>query len=155
MRSIGLTLLALLIQPVLGTRASRVIHEIQPPDEGDRDAHLVREVNQQLSRVPLYTVFDKLQYSVHGDEVTLTRRVFQPSVKYDAENAIRQIEGVKIVNNNIELLPPARWLTRLDVRGRGGLDPGRNYHATAWEIYDRDTSLLRAALAMNLVGDVF
>ena len=58
-----------------------------------------------LGRVPWYTVFDNLQYSVNGNEVTLSGQVVQPTVKADAENAVKHIEGVEKVNDQIEVLP--------------------------------------------------
>ncbi len=55
--------------------------------------------------VPWYTVFDILQYSVTGNDVTLTGEVTNPTLKSDAENAVKHIEGVEKVNNQIEVLP--------------------------------------------------
>jgi len=55
--------------------------------------------------VPWLSVFDNLQYSVNGSEVTLGGQVWQPVTKQDAETAVKGIEGVTKVNNNIEVLP--------------------------------------------------
>jgi hyperosmotically inducible protein len=41
---------------------------------------------------------------VDGDTVTLTGKVTRPSLKTDAENAVRSIEGVTSVENRIEIL---------------------------------------------------
>lgn len=57
--------------------------------------------------VPWYSVFDILQYSVNGDDVTLTGAVVNPTVKTDAETAVKHIEGVEKVSNQIEILPPS------------------------------------------------
>jgi hyperosmotically inducible periplasmic protein len=68
---------------------------------------LTREVGHELAMVPWYTVFDILKYSVSGNEVTLTGAVVNPTVKTDAENAVKHIEGVEKVNDQIEVLPPS------------------------------------------------
>jgi osmotically-inducible protein OsmY len=42
---------------------------------------------------------------VEGDKVTLLGQVARPSLKSDAENAVKSIEGVASVNNQIQVLP--------------------------------------------------
>jgi hyperosmotically inducible periplasmic protein len=78
-----------------------------PPDRGSQNYEqwLTREVGHQLVQVPWLSVFDNLQYSVMGSEVTLSGQVWQPVTKDDAETAVKGIEGVTKVNNNIEVLP--------------------------------------------------
>jgi osmotically-inducible protein OsmY len=78
-----------------------------PPDRSSQNYEqwLTREVGHQLVQVPWLSVFDNLQYSVKGSEVTLSGQVWQPVTKDDAETAVKGIEGVTKVNNNIEVLP--------------------------------------------------
>ena len=78
-----------------------------PPERGTQNYEkwLTREVGHQLIQVPWLSVFDNLQYSVNGSEVTLSGQVWQPVTKKDAETAVKGIEGVTKVNNNIEVLP--------------------------------------------------
>jgi hyperosmotically inducible protein len=71
------------------------------------DEYLKREVRHELMMVPWYSVFDILQFSVNGTEVTLLGAVTNPTVKTDAENAVKRIEGVEKVTNQIEVLPPS------------------------------------------------
>ena len=66
---------------------------------------LTQEVRHQLVLLPFYSVFDNLEYKVDGSEVTLSGQVTQPVVKIDAGNAVKRIEGVTKVTNNIEVLP--------------------------------------------------
>src|SRR5258708_12208185 len=54
-----------------------------------------------------YSVCDNLAYKVEGDKVTLYGQVTRPSLKSDAESAVKSIEGVASVVNNIEILPPS------------------------------------------------
>jgi hyperosmotically inducible protein len=64
-----------------------------------------REVRHELVSLPWYSIFDNLAYSVNGGEVTLLGQVTQPVLKDDAGNAVKKIEGVESVKNNIEVLP--------------------------------------------------
>ncbi len=55
--------------------------------------------------IPYYGVFDYLGYKVDGRDVTLVGQVRMPVLKTRAENAVRGIEGVETVTDNIEVLP--------------------------------------------------
>jgi len=66
---------------------------------------ITREVRHELITLPYYSVFDDLAYRVDGDTVTLFGSVTRPTLKSDAENAVKKIEGVDKVVNNIEVLP--------------------------------------------------
>ncbi len=68
-------------------------------------AYLVREVRHQLVMLPFYSVFDNLEYKVEGYTVELNGQVSRPTLKTDAERAVKEIEGVEKVVNNIEVLP--------------------------------------------------
>jgi hyperosmotically inducible protein len=74
-------------------------------DDGKTGASLIREVRHQLVMLPYYSVFDNLTYTVEGDNVTLNGQVTRPTVKSDAESAVKSIEGVGSVVNNVEVLP--------------------------------------------------
>jgi hyperosmotically inducible protein len=69
------------------------------------EARLVQEVRHQLVMLPYYGVFDDLGFSVNGGTVTLMGQVTQPVLKDDAARAVKKIEGVTNVTNNIEVLP--------------------------------------------------
>jgi len=66
---------------------------------------IVREVRHELVMLPYYGVFDNLTYRVDGNVVTLFGQVTRPTLKSDAENVVKKIEGVERVTNNIEVLP--------------------------------------------------
>jgi hyperosmotically inducible protein len=67
--------------------------------------NLIREVRHQLVLLPYYSVFDNLAFRVEGDTVILEGQVVRPTLKSDAENAVKSIEGVGRVVNNIAVLP--------------------------------------------------
>jgi hyperosmotically inducible protein len=67
---------------------------------------IIKEVRHELVMLPFYGVFDNLAYKVDPDgTVTLLGQVARPVLKSDAENAVKHIEGVEKVVNNIEVLP--------------------------------------------------
>jgi len=67
--------------------------------------NLVKEVRHELVMLPYYGIFDDLSYRVDGDKVTLFGQVTRPTLKSDAGNAVKKIEGVGTVDNQIEVLP--------------------------------------------------
>ena len=74
---------------------------------GGQAAHdrIVKEVRHELVMLPYYGVFDNLAYRVDGSAVTLLGQVTRPTLKSDAQNVVKRIEGVEKVNNQIEVLP--------------------------------------------------
>ena len=66
---------------------------------------IAREVRHELVTLPGYRVFDYLNYRIDGSKVTLFGQVTRPLVKSDAEKAVKSIEGVTSVDNEIEVLP--------------------------------------------------
>jgi hyperosmotically inducible protein len=68
---------------------------------------IVREVQHALIMLPYYGAFDNLEFSVNGRTVTLSGQVVNPVTKKDAQNAVKRIEGVENVINNIDVLPPS------------------------------------------------
>lgn len=66
---------------------------------------IAREVRHELVMLPYYGVFDNLAYRVDGSTVTLVGEVTRPTLKSDAQNAVKNIEGVEKVVNDIKVLP--------------------------------------------------
>src|SRR4051812_30321082 len=66
---------------------------------------ITKEVRHELVMLPYYSVFDNLAYKVDGNTVTLLGQVSRPSLKSDAENVVKRIEGVDRVVNDIQVLP--------------------------------------------------
>jgi hyperosmotically inducible protein len=67
--------------------------------------YLIKEVRHQLLLLPYYSVFDNLGFRIEGDTVTLEGQVVRPTLKSDAEAAVKSVEGAGAVVNNIEVLP--------------------------------------------------
>ena len=67
---------------------------------------IVKEVHHELVMLPFYGVFDNLLYKVSPEgTLTLLGEVSRPTLKADAERAVREIEGVERVDNQIKVLP--------------------------------------------------
>jgi len=84
------------------------------PQDAQRDQpsakaqeRIIREVRHELLMLPYFGVFDYIAYKVDGYNVTLSGEVVRPTLKSDAENAVKHIEGVERVDNQIEILPPS------------------------------------------------
>jgi len=69
------------------------------------ETRIQKEVRHQLLMLPYYNVFDNLAYKVDGYKVTLMGQVTNPTLKSDAQNVVKGIEGVEQVDNQIEVLP--------------------------------------------------
>jgi hyperosmotically inducible protein len=91
--------------PFSNSGAARSQDEKKQRSETKYREKLIKEVRHQLVMLPYYSVFDNLAYKVAGDTVTLFGQVTRPTLKSDAEAAVKSIEGVASVVNNIEVLP--------------------------------------------------
>ena len=88
--------------------ASPALQDNQPAGALDQKSfdRITHEVRHELVMLPYYGVFDNLAYKVSPDgTVTLLGQVARPVLKSDAENAVKRIEGVTNVVNNLEVLP--------------------------------------------------
>lgn len=165
-----LTALALLLVP-----ASPVTGQNQGHQRSDKkmQENLVREVRHQLLLLPYYSVFDNLLFKVDGDKVTLLGQVVRPTLKSDAESAVKGLEGVAAVDNQIEVLPTSPMddnLRRAVYRAlygdvalsRYGMSalPSihiivKNGHVALEGVVDNDTDKNLAGLRANGVPNVF
>jgi hyperosmotically inducible periplasmic protein len=88
--------------------ASPAIQDNQPTGALSQKSidRIYKEVRHELVMLPYYGVFDNLSYKVDSDgTVTLLGQVARPTLKSDAENVVKRIEGVEKVANRIEVLP--------------------------------------------------
>src|SRR5271167_3037698 len=78
--------------------------DAQIPGSAD-ETQIAQEVRHQLVMLPYFGVFDDLGFTVDGGAVTLVGEVTRPTLKSDAGNVVKRVEGVTNVVNNIEVLP--------------------------------------------------
>jgi hyperosmotically inducible protein len=98
LRTLSVTLLVL----ALGLAASG--RQASEPSARSTE-RIVKEVRHELLMLPYFGVFDNIAYKVDGYNVTLLGQVSRPTLKSDAENVVKKIEGVEKVDNQIEVLP--------------------------------------------------
>lgn len=137
------------------------------------EQRIQKEVRHELLMLPFENVFDNLAYKVDGYNVTLLGQVRDPVVKSSAEDAVKRIEGVEKVDNQIEVLPVSpnddrlrRQLYRaiygfpvLQRYALGVIKPIRiivkNGHATLEGVVDSDSDKNIAGIRANGVSGVF
>jgi len=69
------------------------------------ESQLSHEIRHQLLVLPYYSVFDYLTFTLDADKVTISGYVLRPTLKTNAEAAVKSLEGVSSVKNLIEVLP--------------------------------------------------
>jgi osmotically-inducible protein OsmY len=94
---------ALLIVVLVAVSATLSAQE--PQASARAQERIIKAVRHELLMLPYLGVFDNLSYKVEGYNVTLYGQVVRPTLKSDAENAVKHIEGVERVDNQIEVLP--------------------------------------------------
>jgi hyperosmotically inducible protein len=109
MRSKLLLLVILGLPSILCGQTPRQI----PPQAVER---IAKEVRHEILMLPYYDVFDNIKFSVTAYNVTLTGQVTNPTLKRDAENVVKHIEGVEKVADQIEVLPVSTFDDGLRLR---------------------------------------
>jgi osmotically-inducible protein OsmY len=87
-------------------------YKAQPAQSADPvEAKIAQQVRHQLLKLPYYSMFDDLEYSVQGRTVILNGAVtsLHSQTRQDAANAVKRIEGVDQVVNNIKVLSPSPY----------------------------------------------
>ncbi|CAN5581464.1 hypothetical protein BH10ACI1_BH10ACI1_10700 [soil metagenome] len=80
---------------------------------GSSSRSIEQKIFKKLIGLPYYGVFDHISYQVNGGTVTLSGKVLSLGVKKSAERAVKEIEGVTEVVNNIENLSPSPYDNRI------------------------------------------
>jgi len=78
----------------------------QPPSAKE-EQRIIKDVQHQLRMLPYVGAFDYIAFKVDGYNITLLGQVVRPTSKSDAESAVKHVEGVEKVDNQIEVLPPS------------------------------------------------
>src|SRR4030095_6631728 len=93
-------------------------HDVLMPGASG-ESRIAREVRHELLTLPYYGVFDDLAFRVEGSTIILMGQVSRPTLKSDAENVTKRVEGVTNVVNEIEVLPLSPMMTRFEWRSTG------------------------------------
>ena len=159
--------------PVSFLAVSLVFAQQSSSSDTKNTQHLIQEVHHELVMLPYYGVFDNLAFKVDGATVTLLGQVTRPTLKSDAGNVVKNIEGVEKVINNIEVLPLSpnddriRMAEYRAIYGQPGLDQYalravptihiivKNGHVTLVGAVMNQGDKDRAGIAANSVPGVF
>lgn len=102
-RPMALNVAFLMISLFAPVGASAAATDVKPQGGS---ARIIREVRHELATLPYYGVFDWLEYVAQPDNTVVLRgQVVRPTTKSEAENRVKDIEGVSRVVNEIEVLP--------------------------------------------------
>jgi len=173
MKRVCLFLGVVLLSSAVFAQTTALPGERQTLGGTDANARISREVMHEMLMLPYYSVWDNLAFQVSGNTVTLLGQVVNPSTKSDAEAAVKKIEGVQKVVNNIEVLPPSPMddqIRRAEYRAIYGFDglskyswgtvPGihiivKGGHVTLVGVVDSDTDKNTAGIRAKSVANVF
>jgi hyperosmotically inducible protein len=92
-------LLAALFSPAPG-----MLHAQQPAANANIQK-MAADVSKSINGLTNFGVFDDIRFSFKGGTITLTGYASRPTLKSDAERAVKKIEGITAVDNKIEVLP--------------------------------------------------
>jgi hyperosmotically inducible periplasmic protein len=110
-RLLVLAVSLLTLSPLLPARSFSAQPKGAPATPSEE--RIAKEVRHELLMLPWFGVFDYIAFKVDGSTVTLMGQVTRPTLKSDAENVVKRIEGVEKVVNQIEVLPPSPMDDRL------------------------------------------
>lgn len=77
------------------------------PASAQGTSRIDRQVRKEILTLPYYGVFDAIGYETNAGTVILNGYVMRPTTRRDAEESVRDVDGVVNVINNIEVLPPS------------------------------------------------
>ncbi|MBV8551047.1 MAG: BON domain-containing protein [Acidobacteriaceae bacterium] len=67
---------------------------------------IAKQVQSEILKLPQYGVFDDIHFGIKGEDTVILRgQASRPVLKSSAENVVKKIEGVKTIQNEIEVLP--------------------------------------------------
>ena len=120
------------------------------------EAKIAKEVRHELLMLPYYSLFDDLEFMVQGRTVTLSGYVASEHAvtKSDAEGAVKHIEGVDKVINNITVLPPSPLDARVREQTYAALSRTGGLSRYFWETAP-DVHIIVQNQRVTLLGYVY
>ena len=86
-------------------RPATTLRKPDPTWSQEDTTRIVRQVQKNLLGLTNYGVFDSLHFGIEGHTLILQGYASRPTLKSDAENAVKNIQGVESVDNQIKVLP--------------------------------------------------
>ncbi len=121
--------------------------QAQQPAASEDVQKLAAAVSKSINSLTTYGVFDDIRFSFQGSTVTLTGYASRPTLKSDAERAVKKVPGITAVNNKIEVLPLSSNDDGIRVRVYNAI-----YTFAALRKYNGNQGALRPSLASAAGG---
>jgi len=90
-------------EPQAGGQSQMSSEQLSP----EAQKKLINKISSELVKLPNMDAFDNINFILQGRTVILQGQVAHSNLKPDAERAVKRIEGVDQVVNNIQVLPPS------------------------------------------------
>ena len=74
-----------------------------------KDLQVANDIVSAVNRYANFTIFDDVNIDVHDGMVTLDGKVTMPYKRDDIAKRVAKIDGVKSVENRIDVLPVSQW----------------------------------------------
>ena len=97
----------------VGTPAVLAQQQPDPTWSQEDMTRIVQQVQKKLGGLTNYSVFDWLTFGVHGKTLVLKGYASRPSLKDDAGRAVKDIQGIANVENEIQVLPLSNFDDRI------------------------------------------
>ncbi len=88
--------------------AGLTIAPVAAQNRDDRADTVRAEIRQELLQLPYYSVFDFLAFKYDRGTAVLMGYAYAPTLKQDAERAVKRVPGVDTVQDTVEQLPPSQ-----------------------------------------------
>ena len=76
---------------------------------GNSSRSIEQKIFKKILGLPQYGVFDNIKFELTGGTVVLSGKAYSLGLKKSAERAVKNVEGVSEVVNNIENLSPSQF----------------------------------------------
>ncbi len=76
-----------------------------PDAKQQKVLQMAKAIHKAIVTLPQYGVFDNINYGIKGSTVILSGQASRPTLKSGIENVVKKVEGVEVVQNDIEVLP--------------------------------------------------
>ena len=76
-----------------------------PDAQQQKVLQMATAIRKAIVTLPQYGIFDNINYGIKGSIVILSGQASRPTLKSGIENVVKKVEGIEVVQNDIEVLP--------------------------------------------------
>jgi hyperosmotically inducible periplasmic protein len=92
---------------------NQVVDNIQVRAEGVNDAQILEQARHEIVMYFAYTIFDNVELAAHNGTLVVAGQVTQPFKRTDMGRILERVNGVAVLQNNLEVLPLSNFDDRL------------------------------------------